>query len=84
MKATARTVQREADRLAATAPTFSHGGAHGWDGDSRSDIPDDEHLRTAHGPILTVDDLAVLEAELARQRAADTIAWPRGPRTASP
>jgi hypothetical protein len=47
------------------------------DGDTRSDIPDDQHLRAAHGPILTADDLAVLEAELARQRAADTIAVER-------
>jgi hypothetical protein len=31
----------------------------------------------AHGPILTAADLAVLEAELARQRAADTIAGQR-------
>ena len=77
MKATARTAQREADRLAATADTFSHGGAHGRDGDTRSDIPDDEHLRAAHRPILTVGDLAVLEAELARQRTADMIAVER-------
>jgi hypothetical protein len=74
VNATARNTQRDADRLAAIAGTFSHGGAHGWDGDTRSDIPDDEHLRAAHGPILTAGDLAVLEAELARQRAADTIA----------
>ena len=77
MNATARNAQRDADRLAVMAGTFSHGGAHGWDGDARSDIPDDEHLRAAHGPILTAGDLAVLEAELARQRAADTIAVER-------
>lgn len=74
MNATARNAQRDADHLATMAGTFSHGGAHGRDSDTRSDIPDDEHLRAAHGPILTADDLAVLEAELARQRAADTIA----------
>jgi hypothetical protein len=77
MNATARTAQRGAGRLAAMAGTFSHGGAHGWDGDTRSDIPDDEHLPAAHGPILTAGDLAVLETELARQRAADTIAMER-------
>ena len=77
MNATARNAQRDADRLAAMAGTFSHGGAHGRDGDTRSDIPDDEHLRAAHRPIVTADDLAVLEAELARQRAADTIAVER-------
>jgi hypothetical protein len=74
MNATARNGQRVSDRLAAMAGTFSRDGAHGWDGDTRSDSLDDEHLRAAHGPILTVGDLAVLEAELARQRAADTIA----------
>lgn len=77
MNATARNAQRDADRLAAMAGTFSHGGAHGRDADTRSDIPDDEYLRAAHGPILTADDLAVLEAELARQCAADTIAVER-------
>jgi len=77
VNATARNAQRDADRLAAMAGTFSHGSAHGLDGHTCSDIPDDEHLRAAHGPILTADDLAVLEAELARQRAADTIAVER-------
>jgi hypothetical protein len=74
VNATARNALRDANRLAAMAGTFSHGGAHGWDRDTRSDIPGDEHPRAAHGPILTADDLAVLEAELARQRAADTVA----------
>ena len=60
MDATARNAQRDADRLAAMAGTFSHGGTHGRDGDTRSDISDDEHLPAAHGPILTADDLAVL------------------------
>jgi hypothetical protein len=72
VNATACNAQRDA--VAAMARTFSRGGARGWDGDTRSDIPDDDHLRASHGPILTADDLAVLEAELARQRAADTIA----------
>ncbi len=77
MDATARNAQRGTGRLGATAGTFSHDGTHGRDGDTRSDVPDDEHPRGAHGPILTADDLAVLEAELARQRAADTIAVDR-------
>jgi hypothetical protein len=77
VNATSRNAQRGADRFAAMAGTFSHAGAHGWDGDTRSDIPDDEHPRAAHGPILTAGDLAVLKAELARQRAADTISVER-------
>ena len=77
MNATARSAQRYVGRLAAMAGNFSHGPAHVWDSDTRSDISDDEHLRAAHGPILTADDLAVLEAELARQRAAHAIAVER-------
>jgi hypothetical protein len=77
VNATARSAQRYVGRLAAMAGNFSHGPAHVWDSDTRSDISDDEHLRAAHGPILTTDDLAVLEAELARQRAAHAIAVER-------
>lgn len=77
MNATARSAQRCVGRLAAMAGTFSRGPAHGWDSDTRSNISDDEHLRPAHGPTLTADDLAVLEAELTRQRAAYAIAVER-------
>jgi hypothetical protein len=77
VNATARSAQRYVGRLAAMPGNFSQGPAHVWDSDTRSDISDDEHLRAAHGPILTADDLAVLEAELARQRAAHAIAVER-------
>ncbi len=77
MNATARSAQRCVGRLAAMAGAFSHGPAHAWDNDIRSDISDDQHLRAARGPILTADDVAVLEAELARQRAAHAIAVKR-------
>ena len=73
MNATARNAQCDADRLAAMAGTFSHGGARGRNGDTRSDIADDEHLRKRAGV-----------PELPARPVGVGITLLRKPRTASP